>query len=492
MFEEAKISNVVNNGGWNIPVHIQHLLIDGECGYNIAFYLMKSPFWSDMLDVVAAYGPRNTQYNYKGKGKGKEQEQASLDETLESDYGYSSNGENMDIEGDIEEIDDGDDEDEDEDEDGDGFQDLFEDGDDNGIGIEIEMVTTIKIKIKMGVEMTIDMAMGIEFEKPIEDDPKYFQLLDGLNYVRWAQSVKLFVGGRGKIGFLLGTEKEPVKSDPKYAKWFSDDSMVRTWLINSMQSTISAGYLFTNNAHLIWESLRKVYYKRENNARIFQLSNEIENFKQGTQTLGMYYARLRSSWEELSHYDSFIEWPASAPSDKVPIPPTAAEIYAKIVEKTRSRRSPMPLISGIPSETSVMAIRYAYPAPPSVPSQTSHTSSPNLSPLPTASGDSHPSRKKCDYCDSSTFSALSQDEISRFQQLLSMSSTPAASNASNFASTNSVFASPTSPWIADSGATDNMTGMLIHNTIEKPVLVEKYEEHQSVRKNREFNYSRSK
>ncbi|KAF6151031.1 hypothetical protein GIB67_016509 [Kingdonia uniflora] len=100
----------------------------------------------------------------------------------------------------------------------------------------------------------------------------------------------------------------------------------------------------------------------------------------------MYYAKLRSSWEELSHYDSFIEWPASAPSEKVPIPPTAAEIYAKIVEKTwvfqflaglnpdfeyarvhlldrtpfptleeahayclsdQSRRSPMPPISGI-------------------------------------------------------------------------------------------------------------------------------------------------
>ncbi|KAF6175933.1 hypothetical protein GIB67_003421 [Kingdonia uniflora] len=79
-----------------------------------------------------------------------------------------------------------------------------------------------------------------------------------------------------------------------------------------MQLAISTGYLFINNTHLIWESLRK-----------------------GTQTLGMYYARLRSSWEELSHYDSFIEWPASAPSEKVYIPPTATEIYAKIVEKTR-------------------------------------------------------------------------------------------------------------------------------------------------------------
>ncbi|KAF6147076.1 hypothetical protein GIB67_036795 [Kingdonia uniflora] len=125
----------------------------------------------------------------------------------------------------------------------------------------------------------------------------------------------------------------------------------------------------------------------------------------------MYYARLRSSWEELSHYDSFTEWPTSAPSENVPIPPTATEIYVKIVEKTRvfqflaglnpdfeySRRSPIPPISGIPSETSALVVHYAYPAPPSVPSQTSHTSSPSLSPLPAAFGNSRLSRKKCDY-----------------------------------------------------------------------------------------------
>ncbi|KAF6171657.1 hypothetical protein GIB67_042172, partial [Kingdonia uniflora] len=185
------------------------------------------------------------------------------------------------------------------------------------------------------------------------------------------------------------------------------------------------------------ESLRKVYSQRENNARFFQLSNEIENIKQITQTLGMYYARLRSSWEELFHYDSFIEWLASAPSKKILIPPMIVEIYAKIVEKTRvfqflaglnldleyarvhlldktpfptleeahayclsdqSRRSSMPPISGIPSETSAMAVRYAYPAPSSVPSQTSHTSSPSLFPLPAASDNSRPPRKKCDYC----------------------------------------------------------------------------------------------
>ncbi|KAF6134235.1 hypothetical protein GIB67_010034 [Kingdonia uniflora] len=47
-------------------------------------------------------------------------------------------------------------------------------------------------------------------------------------------------------------------------------------------------------------------------------------------------------------------------------------------------------------------LNYVRWAPPSVPSQTSHTSSPSLSPLPTASSNSRPSRKKCDYYDLSS------------------------------------------------------------------------------------------
>ncbi|KAF6142094.1 hypothetical protein GIB67_037012 [Kingdonia uniflora] len=163
-------------------------------------------------------------------------------------------------------------------------------------------------------------------------------------------------------------------SDSKYAKWFSDDSMVRTWLINSKQPTISAGYLFTNNTHLIWESLRnsavaEIYAKLVEKTRVFQ-----------------FLAGLNPDFEYVRVHLL----------DRTPFP-TLEETHAYCLFN-QSRRSPMPTISGIASETSDMAVRYAYPAPPSVPSQTSHTSSPSFSLLPTASGNSRPPRKKCDYC----------------------------------------------------------------------------------------------
>ncbi|KAF6156510.1 hypothetical protein GIB67_011311 [Kingdonia uniflora] len=141
-----------------------------------------------------------------------------------------------------------------------------------------------------------------------------------------------------------------------------------------MQPTISVGYLFTNNGHLIWESLRKVYSQRENNTRIFQLSNEIENFKQLNPDFN--YVRVHLL-------------------DRTPFL-TLEEAHAYCFSD-QSRRSHMPSISEIPSETSDMAARYAYPVPMSIPSQTSQTSSPSLSPLPATSGN-FDLRKKYDYC----------------------------------------------------------------------------------------------
>ena len=41
-------------------------------------------------------------------------------------------------------------------------------------------------------------------------------LLTGKNFHAWSNSFRLFLGGKRKIGWLLGKEKEPAESDPKY------------------------------------------------------------------------------------------------------------------------------------------------------------------------------------------------------------------------------------------------------------------------------------
>ncbi|KAF6148859.1 hypothetical protein GIB67_014230, partial [Kingdonia uniflora] len=193
------------------------------------------------------------------------------------------------------------------------------------------------------------------------------QLLDGLNYVRWAQPAKLFVGGRGKTGFLLGIEKEHAQSNPKY--------ILREKIMLG-SSNFPMRLRILNRVLRLWGCIMRDFDRVGKN----------------------YLNMIASSSGQLAYQglNPDFEYVRVNLLDKTPFP-TLEEAHVYHFSD-QSGRSPMPPTSGIPSETSVMAVRYAYPVPPSVPSQTSHISSPSVSPLLVASGNSRPPRKKYDYC----------------------------------------------------------------------------------------------
>ncbi|XP_059638929.1 uncharacterized protein LOC132281222 [Cornus florida] len=71
---------------------------------------------------------------------------------------------------------------------------------------------------------------------------------NGDNYLRWSQSVQMYIRGRGKIGYLTGDKKAPVSEDPMYVTWDAKNSMVMTWLVNSMDEDISSSYMCHSTA----------------------------------------------------------------------------------------------------------------------------------------------------------------------------------------------------------------------------------------------------
>ena len=52
--------------------------------------------------------------------------------------------------------------------------------------------------------------------------------LNGDNFLRWSQSVRMYIRGRGKMGYLTGEKKAPVVDDLNYAIWDLENSMVMT------------------------------------------------------------------------------------------------------------------------------------------------------------------------------------------------------------------------------------------------------------------------
>ena len=84
--------------------------------------------------------------------------------------------------------------------------------------------------------------------------------LEGKNYLEWAQSAKIVICGRGKLGYITGDLPAPSLDDPSYKVWQAENSIVLAWLINSMDPKISRKYLFFKTAKEVWDAARKMYF----------------------------------------------------------------------------------------------------------------------------------------------------------------------------------------------------------------------------------------
>jgi len=65
--------------------------------------------------------------------------------------------------------------------------------------------------------------------------------LNGRNYLQWSQIVRMLLKGKGKISHLDGTGLS--SDDLKFQAW-DEDSMIMSWLWNSMQLEISRNLVF--------------------------------------------------------------------------------------------------------------------------------------------------------------------------------------------------------------------------------------------------------
>ncbi|GFY97530.1 hypothetical protein Acr_12g0000710 [Actinidia rufa] len=136
------------------------------------------------------------------------------------------------------------------------------------------------------------------------------ELLNGKNFAAWSRSVRLFLGGKGKSGWLLGTITKPNATDPKFLQWEIDNCTILGWLFNSMEPWIYHVFMYHDMVPLLWSSLTKMYAHAHNEARIFELYREIHQASQASLSFSVadYFAYLQSRWEELAQYEPLSEF----------------------------------------------------------------------------------------------------------------------------------------------------------------------------------------
>ncbi|KAI9160081.1 hypothetical protein LWI28_004924 [Acer negundo] len=124
--------------------------------------------------------------------------------------------------------------------------------------------------------------------------------INGKNYLKWSQVVRTFRKGKGKVSHLFGTR--PAEKDPKFAAWDEEDSMVVSWLWNSMPPDISDTCMFLPTAKDVWESIQQTYSKVKDAAQVYEIKAKTSSTKQGFKSVTEYANTLQNLWQEMNHY----------------------------------------------------------------------------------------------------------------------------------------------------------------------------------------------
>ncbi|KAJ1377222.1 Retrotransposon gag domain [Sesbania bispinosa] len=125
------------------------------------------------------------------------------------------------------------------------------------------------------------------------------QPLDHKNYTTWSRAMQVALSVKNKLSFIDRTLPKPTATHATFATWSRANSVIISWLYNSVSKEIITSILFTTTAQEIWEDL-KTRFSRKNGPRIFQLRRQLMSLQQGMDDVSTYYTKLKSIWEELS------------------------------------------------------------------------------------------------------------------------------------------------------------------------------------------------
>lgn len=127
--------------------------------------------------------------------------------------------------------------------------------------------------------------------------------LTGGNYPTWVKAARRSLKARRKIGFVEGTIKKPDQSSPDFEDWDVNNSMITSWIHNSLDKKLQNAMAYVDDAYKLWQLL-KTRYSQGNEQRIYQLKKEISRLEQGAESVTAYFERLSMLWEELEEYNN--------------------------------------------------------------------------------------------------------------------------------------------------------------------------------------------
>jgi hypothetical protein len=89
-------------------------------------------------------------------------------------------------------------------------------------------------------------------------------------------------------------DSPPSPEDPKFTLWDEENSMIMSWLRNSIMPEVYGPYIFFVTAKDIWDAVRQTYSKVKDAALIYEIKTKLSMTKQGNMMVIEYYNTMKS------------------------------------------------------------------------------------------------------------------------------------------------------------------------------------------------------
>ncbi|XP_076916032.1 uncharacterized protein LOC143575583 [Bidens hawaiensis] len=126
------------------------------------------------------------------------------------------------------------------------------------------------------------------------------------NYGVWANAMKLALQVKNKVGFINGKCLKSTNDEVLASHWDRCNSIVLTWILNSVCDELYAGQVYSESAFDVWEELRDTYDKVDGSI-IFGMYQNINSLTQNGSSVSDYYHKLSTMWKQL---DAMLQLPS--------------------------------------------------------------------------------------------------------------------------------------------------------------------------------------
>uniref|UniRef100_A0A251SMQ9 Putative gag-polypeptide of LTR copia-type n=1 Tax=Helianthus annuus TaxID=4232 RepID=A0A251SMQ9_HELAN len=125
------------------------------------------------------------------------------------------------------------------------------------------------------------------------------------NYSVWSSAMKLALEAKNKYGFIDGKCVKPENDSVLASQWDRCNSVVLTWLLNSVSEELFLGQVYSKLASEVWTDLKESFCRVDGSV-VYDLYKKINSVSQNGTTVAEYYNKLTTMWKQ---FDAMLHLP---------------------------------------------------------------------------------------------------------------------------------------------------------------------------------------